>query len=405
MKSYVMAATFLVLSSTGLAQQAADEAAGSEAQNSTATTKQIVIVNQPSVQQQPATNVEAQPLVESHADELRRARQGMEVNTERQLVEKLEASRLEDEKTRVNRVFGQKQDAAAAVPAGQATQTVPAQQAQVAPVVAPPITQAVAPVTQTVPPAATSQTIQVQIVPMAPAPAPAPVTVEPEHKKPTVDGADDVQGDLVDGKDKDKDKEEKPEEKRSTYFAGMLGMSQYPRAVNVQGNYAGGFSVGKLYSEHSAIEGFFTYANYSVTQVDQYGQSLNPYYPWIKNLDQYNIGAAYKYRFMTDRSSVFSPYIGAAGAIVLRNYQDTSAWSTGTKESSQAFDIGPVLGADFRMSERFSLGLDFRYFTNVTYRSTTPNTGSSFVYQGNAAATPLEKIDYYFLTISGTFLF
>lgn len=60
------------------------------------------------VYKQPTTVVEASPLVESKAEKIRKSRQDAEVATEQGIVEKLEQSRLEDEKRRAEVLFGDK---------------------------------------------------------------------------------------------------------------------------------------------------------------------------------------------------------------------------------------------------------------------------------------------------------
>lgn len=55
--------------------------------------------------QQPITVVEATPLVDSRSEAIRRARQSAEIQTEQIIVEKLETSRIEDEKRRQQRVL------------------------------------------------------------------------------------------------------------------------------------------------------------------------------------------------------------------------------------------------------------------------------------------------------------
>ena len=57
------------------------------------------------IQQQPVTEVEASPLSESRAEMLRKARRQTEVQTEQKIVEKLEASRLADEKKRAKKLY------------------------------------------------------------------------------------------------------------------------------------------------------------------------------------------------------------------------------------------------------------------------------------------------------------
>lgn len=58
------------------------------------------------VQQQPTTYVQAQPVSESRAEAMRKAREHAEVQTEQKIVEKLEQSRLDDERDRADRLFG-----------------------------------------------------------------------------------------------------------------------------------------------------------------------------------------------------------------------------------------------------------------------------------------------------------
>ncbi|MBK8201019.1 MAG: hypothetical protein IPK68_01385 [Bdellovibrionales bacterium] len=60
----------------------------------------------PSTQQQPTTYVEATPSPESRTEQFRRARQDAEANTEKILSEKLEESRLVDERRRLEKILG-----------------------------------------------------------------------------------------------------------------------------------------------------------------------------------------------------------------------------------------------------------------------------------------------------------
>src|SRR6185312_2601845 len=65
-------------------------------------------VSAPSAVVQPTTVIEASPLTESGAEKLRKARQEAELYTEQNIVQKLEQSRLEDEKKRADVLFGDK---------------------------------------------------------------------------------------------------------------------------------------------------------------------------------------------------------------------------------------------------------------------------------------------------------
>jgi hypothetical protein len=60
------------------------------------------------IQQQQPTNVESSPLEEPPSDAMRKKRQQVELDTELKIVEKLESSRLVDEKRRQDKLFGKK---------------------------------------------------------------------------------------------------------------------------------------------------------------------------------------------------------------------------------------------------------------------------------------------------------
>ena len=66
------------------------------------------VAQQTQVQKQPTTYIEASPLKKSRADQIREARQQVEADTESKIVEKLEVSRMEDEKRRADVLFGEK---------------------------------------------------------------------------------------------------------------------------------------------------------------------------------------------------------------------------------------------------------------------------------------------------------
>ena len=86
-----------------------------------------VDANSPTAQAkpQPTTVVEAPPASESKADSIRKQRQGQEVQTEQKIVEKLEDSRMQDEKSRADKLFGNKLDNQQ--PAAQTQQAPPPQ--------------------------------------------------------------------------------------------------------------------------------------------------------------------------------------------------------------------------------------------------------------------------------------
>ena len=121
MKNLGLLAVLVLVTASGWAQKSFDDEVNSEldsmyqerhsekhdvpvpAQLAPASSMQVNV--QP-VQKQPTTVIEATPLTESRAEKMRRARQDTELQTEQKIVEKLEQSRIEDEKKRSDVLFG-----------------------------------------------------------------------------------------------------------------------------------------------------------------------------------------------------------------------------------------------------------------------------------------------------------
>lgn len=312
--------------------------------------------SQAQIQKQPVTYVEASPLMESRAEKLRKARQDAEVSTEQTLVEKLEQSRLEDEKRRADALFGDKLNNMNAAP-------------QVQPAV---------------------------VVPVAPAPvvvAPAPVV----DSTPKID-REEVRGEINAAIAELKSEKKQTAEKK--YFSGAAGVAEYPTASNVRGQYALGFSVGKKYEDRLMLEGSFLYSNYQLEQVGVGAGGVvynGVYYPRITEIDQYNAAVAAKYQLL---DTTIRPVVGAVASYTYRNYTDTQFAASSDSSTSHAFDMGLIAGADLEVSESMSLGLEYRYMYNITSRA---NNGfqQSFLYNYLNGGTPLEKMSYYTLTLVG----
>lgn len=342
-------------------------------QGQTQGAEQVQTVSQ--AQKQPTTVIEASPLTESRADRIRKARQEVEVQTEQKIVEKLELSRIEDERRRSEILFGDKFNQLNGV---NNTPVTPA------PVVVATPTPAPAPV------------VVAPVVVAAPTPAPiqevAPVVVAPVAKEEHL-SKEDVRNEMTAALE-DFNKEKKTQDKWT--MGALLGVGEYPDAVNVKGNYAVGFTAGKKFQDRIMVEGSFLYSTYSVEQVYGGGIYQGQYYPRITSMDQYSAGMTAKYNLW---QAALRPVIGATMAYTYRAFTDTQFAAYNSDATSQALDVGAVIGADLDVSEGFSLGLDMRYMTNVTSK-TSSNFQNSIIYQ-NKSTTPIEKFNYYTLGLIG----
>lgn len=300
------------------------------------------------VQKQPTTVVQASPMIESRAEQIKRARQDQEMQTETRIVEKLEQSRIEDEKRRADALFGDRLN----------------QQQQV---------------------------IQQAPVVVAPAVQQVPVEVVAEPKENTRDIVrEELKAALV-----------KPEEenKEKKYFSALVGISEIQDASNVRGNYALGAAFGTLFDESYAVEGSLIYSNYTMNPVVKgsiYG-SGGAYYTPDMDVNAYSGAIAVKYLFF---NGMVKPVLGGLVQYTYRTYSyDMYGQSDST--NSHAVDLGVIAGADIQMGKKFSIGVDYRYLFNVSSR----RGNSAVVYNQPYYGTALESLNSYVMSVSAKVLF
>lgn len=296
------------------------------------------------VQKQPTTLIQSSPLTESRAEAIRRARQEAEVETEQKIVEKLESSRMEDEKRRAQALFGDKFD--------NLQQGAP--QAGAQPVMA------VAPVQE-------------------------------------IDSTRDlVKEEIRAALDEEKSAIETPTETR--YFGAILGISEVPDARNVRGNYSVGAAFGNKYNDAMIVEGSFMVSNYTVDTM-----AYNSFYSLYQvDVNQYSGALAAKYQLF---SGMVRPVVGGLVQYSYRTFQWTDSYGNAYNDetaSSHAVDVGAIVGADLEFSSKVSLGFDFRYMINMSSRTSGPNYN---YYGGYQLGTPIEKMQYYVMGVVGRVTF
>jgi len=343
------------------------QAAGSVSGNAGNGSQPIYILNQATptsnataqaqqVQKQPVTLIQSSPLVESKAEMMRKSRQDAEVQTEQKIVEKLEASRLEDEKRRADVLFGNKfdqmQGASTQIKAENSNVSVNTNQA------------------------ATQAPVIVQAAPIV-------TPVEPkENIRDLV--REEMRASMV-------VEESAPVEVK--YFSAIAGIGDYPDVKNVRGNYAFGAAFGTKY-DSLVVEGSFMLSNYTVQQVDCCASS---YYPTLIDANQYQAAVAAKYQLM---SGLVRPVLGGLVSYSYRKYDWTnnynySGYNYGTSSDSHAVDLGVTAGVDLELSKKFALGFEYRYMFNLSSR-----VDNQAIVTGPQYGTPMEKLSYYTMAIA-----
>ncbi len=319
---------------------------------------------------QPTTVVEAAPLSSSKADEMRKAREGTEVETEQRIVEKLEQSRIDDEKRRQEKILGSITAASAVAVAAEKEKAAEKQEEkkpeQKAPEQkSPDLKSEVAPqqvivVTQPQP--------QVQPSPVAPAGA----------TKEEVHGI--IQEELA---------KTKKEDSKKYFFSGSVGSVNYNNSSDIKTFGAFGLSFGEVLPSNVAVSADIAFNNLN--------QDMDPLGLTYRSIDQYSLGMTGRFMLMTGR---VRPSIGAALDYVRRQYSDIrNAWGSGSinglgKMNSNALDGGVVGAVDLAVSDNLSLALEYRYMMNMTYKYENENALNTAGYQNLTGNSLLESRNY-----------
>lgn len=316
--------------------------------------------------QQPATVVEAAPIVDSKAEAMRKARQDIEVQTEQKIVEKLEQDRLNEEKARADRLFGNKADAA-----GAAVVATPAPVPALTPAPAP-VAPVVAPVPAPVPQAAPAPIVEIA------EPAAKPVAIAAQVDESSNDSA---------------------EPSHKYYAGGQIGNLNY-QASNVKTNYAVGAAVGAIFSPQWSVELSYLYSNSYI------GDGVQPMALYHR-LDQNDLSFAAKYSFMSHKK--LRPYVGASATYIARKYTDLIYQSYypnrySATQNTQAVNMGVLGGADFWITDAISIGAGFDYNFNVmTFSGWDQRQIVGYPMYNNLQE--LEKIDFWTVKVVAKFVF
>ncbi len=314
------------------------------------------------VQKQPITVIEATPLSASSAESIRKNRLDEEMRTESRIVEKLEVSRMEDEKRRAAILFGDKFDSLNHKESEpKSVESKPVEAA--APIVAP------------------SSQIQ-----------PQPIIIQQAASV----SKEDIQNEVRAALDDDKAAAE-PEISlfERKYFTAIAGVPQYADAQGIQGQYSIGLALGTT-NEFLQVEGGFIFSNYLIANA-QYVAQNNSVWTADFIMSQYQTFVAAKFQLL---DGSVRPNIGGLGSYSFRKYKSDSYTTYGNPGTefgqSNAMDLGITGGVDLVLSKKFALGADLKYMFNLTSNI----NGSTAV----GAKTP-EKLSYYLLGVTAKIMF
>jgi outer membrane protein W len=279
------------------------------------------------------------------ADAIKKVRQEAEQKNDSKIVEKLEKTRLDEEKQLADKIdtTNLKQDAAK----------------EQAP-----------------------QTVQVQII-------------QPKQEQSVVNLPKDDKKDAQKDEAAKDEKKEDPNADKWYVGAGIGGLQYTSGNVTTKSSY--GFQVGTIIEDRLILEG-----SLGITALNMNSYT---YYPLYQNVNQYDLAIAAKY--ILSNSGRFHPYVGADGDYIMRTYTNRndydqySMYSQDTSQTTNAFDVGLLVGVDFSLTKQFLIGAEAKYNFNV-YAQQDNAASNGYFYNG---VRPLEETSFTSFLISAKFLF
>jgi opacity protein-like surface antigen len=182
--------------------------------------------------------------------------------------------------------------------------------------------------------------------------------------------------------------ETEPSKSKSLYFGIMGGALNYPQVSNLDTlNQAVGASIGLALPVNFWLEASFLYSQQDV-QINNFISK--------KTEQVEHIAAAGSAVYRWKLAQWINPFAGLALAYTRRQ-------TNGDAGTSNAVDGGLVLGTDFPVFKYVSLGLEYRYMTNIDYDRTNKPKSGDVALQQLATGTQvknLESMDYQLVFIN-----
>ncbi|MBY0386384.1 porin family protein, partial [bacterium] len=295
----------------------------------------------------------------SYATDIKNTRKNLEYKTDEKVIEKLEWSRIEDEKDRADRLFGNRLDKKYE---GDYKKEEEYQK--------PPVVVVEKPVAYEAP--------KTEV----------PYADKGEVKTYTSDSLFD----------------------QAAYIAPMVGTIN-TSASNMSADMAVGLAFGTRFATNFSVEGSFLYSDLTLDgNVNELIDGKQ--YASFKSGEQYSFGGGVSYHFT--QWGILVPKISGLLAYTYREFNQTRDGNA--SGSSTAVDAGVGLGADLMVSKNFSIGAELRLMNNMSYsrdnseldnsvRSSRYSNTNSRSRATGGVVSPLEEASYQMFLINGKFNF
>ena len=179
----------------------------------------------------------------------------------------------------------------------------------------------------------------------------------------------------------------------SDYYLKIAGgVINFPHVKNISKfNGAGGFGLGTSLTPGLKIEANFIYS-FKQNEVDEW------FIHYKDDVDQYSFSATGAYHWES-LNWPLTPIAGVTTSLTHRrfNYDENT---------SNAFDVGFVLGVDRKINSKLSFGLEYRYMINVDhereyeYKDRVNSFSRNFIPVSDPNVKALETFDYQFVLLN-----
>ncbi len=176
----------------------------------------------------------------------------------------------------------------------------------------------------------------------------------------------------------------------NNYVSLQGGALNYPRFANLPTvNGAIGVTLGRNLWTNFSLEGGFLYS-FQQQEINQLNRTF------IEDIDQYMFSAQFKYNWVVPSWDWLTLSPGLVGTYNRKVFE-------AGENQSDAFDAGVSATANFRLTQTFSIGLEYRFMANLDYAresATSPTAAALQQLATGSRSVNLEEAEYQLVLLS-----
>lgn len=191
---------------------------------------------------------------------------------------------------------------------------------------------------------------------------------------------------------------------QQSYIAPLLG-SMNSGAGHVSSDLATGIAFGTHFSSNFSVEATFLYSD--ITMDGTVNEEIDgKVYEGFKSGEQYSFGMGVAYHFT--QWGKLTPKVSGLLAYTYRDMDQTRSYQASA--TSTAVDAGLGIGADLQVSKNFSIGAELRWMNNLSYDRDNSELDAAYASsvrrtRASSSVTAFEEASYQMFLVNGRFNF